>query len=1580
MKRFLAFLLICTLLVTQPVLLKAEEPSDTEEEQSEELPASRESAEFSRALARMGQVYDPALSALTIPDVLQKSAPKDYTVMIYMIGSNLESIGAAATNDLAEIEASGVDYGKANVIAYTGGSRRWFSDIPCDRNSILDMSKPAEERIIASTEANADMGAPLTLSNYINFCTEYYPAEHYMLVFWDHGGGPILGYGNDELFSSDALLLSELREAMDSTIFAKDQKLDLVGFDACLMGSLENMVLWSEYADYYIGSEELEPGDGWNYAFLSTLNKSQDPAEIGRSVVDNYQTYYEAKISDTYNPDLTLSLIDLSKAQQTVEAVSNISEEMSGDLTSTGFASIQRTRSDVKSFGFVPAASEDETATYFDLADLKDLAAQFADAYPKTAQKVMDAVDDMVVHQYASMNNASGVSMYFPSQNKWMYVGGENVLQEASVSDTYRFFLGKYASRWVESKAHDWLLGALSEEDDYYTIQLTEDQLESAAGCYLEILHLNFADNYVPALTNYQLKIEEDGTVRVPKDPDMILLSSDDDSDGAATMWPVTITEQSEDRIVYHLDRTRVTNSLEMDVSSGDVVSENVDISISAEPGSDDVKIMDVKAASGIGTQGKNSIDINGWECLSYNWNGYLINKGVKGETLPYTQWERDYIGMTFFSIDKGFTIEKKPLSQISGDFVFQVLLKDTTGDVYATDVQKVTGGNDTHVEADTPKGKLGFTISDGEAYVDQYAGSDERLEIPDTVEGVPVTAIGEVDTTNETVTEIILPDSIKKLGHSSLKGFRGLTKIQLNEGLETIGSFSFNRTQVTELDLPSTVRVIEKGAFGHMRALTKVDLNSGIETMHTGILLDCPVLTSITVDGKDTASGKGYKLEKGVLYAPDQKTLVAYPGAGPTTYTVLPGTETIGYGAFYGSLIQSVTLPDSLKTIGHYAFYDCMSLQVPTLPNGLTTIRSQAFGAAIWSLTVAQDSMEKQTIKIPASVEKIDIGAFDVFQARSFEVDPANKYYSALDGALMNLRGDCIIATASDGRGVLELPDGALSFDWDLLDYLDNYTGDYLSLQQFDIIFPASVTQLPLEDYYTSADKICFHCPAGSAAEAYAIEHGIKYDHLTDLTFTLQEEKQEDGTVLTFRVYNDHAMLEHVTTEAAVLKVPDTVSGKPVTAIGTGSYDLLKDPEEMFSFDNNNTVTEIQLPASVTELNDDSLQSFVSLEKINLPDGLIYMGANALPYGYDLEKIPAQVRTLGAGFASSSAKTIELPASLISFSKGAFTNFKELESFTVAAGNEAFTAKDGVLFDTTGTVLVSYPLGADPKYTVPEGVLEIGQGAFYYNDTLQEVKLPASLIYIGQEAFTYCSSLQQIDLPEGLQELGSHAFYNCSGLTTITIPASVSKIDTYCFWACEALADVKLQEGLLEIGDSAFYNTGLVSIDLPDSVESIGYSTFGMSTSEIKELRGKPYTLHIGPNLTSINSNSFISFPVEAYDVDPENPAYASVDGFLTDRSGDRLLSCPPGVTGEVHVPDSVTWLNYSCFETALFMTDLYIPATVTKVEYLSLPTDYVKDDNGDYQTIYRAKIHCKKGSAAETYALDNDIPYVID
>ena len=112
-------------------------------------------------------------------------------------------------------------------------------------------------------------------------------------------------------------------------------------------------------------------------------------------------------------------------------------EVLTDDMTAAGFAEIQRTRSDVKSFGYIAPASENEDATYYDLADLKDLASNFEDTYPAAAKKVMDAVDAMVVHHYASVSHASGVSFYFPLQNKWMYLGGTDILSATNFSRQY---------------------------------------------------------------------------------------------------------------------------------------------------------------------------------------------------------------------------------------------------------------------------------------------------------------------------------------------------------------------------------------------------------------------------------------------------------------------------------------------------------------------------------------------------------------------------------------------------------------------------------------------------------------------------------------------------------------------------------------------------------------------------------------------------------------------------------------------------------------------------------------------------------------------------------------------------------------------------------------------------------------------------------------------------------------------------------------------------------------------------------------------------------------------------------------
>ena len=183
------------------------------------------------------------------------TAEKNYTVMIYMNGSGLESGSGAASEDIQEMEEAGIDFNTSNVVLMTGGSSAWQSGIPADRDCILDLSRDPDDRIIAETAGPANMGDAGTLAAFVNYCTERFPARHYGLLFWGTGGGPVWGFGSDELNGGDGLLLSEMREAMDHTVFKSHARLDWVGFDADMMASVENAVLWRDYASCMIASE-----------------------------------------------------------------------------------------------------------------------------------------------------------------------------------------------------------------------------------------------------------------------------------------------------------------------------------------------------------------------------------------------------------------------------------------------------------------------------------------------------------------------------------------------------------------------------------------------------------------------------------------------------------------------------------------------------------------------------------------------------------------------------------------------------------------------------------------------------------------------------------------------------------------------------------------------------------------------------------------------------------------------------------------------------------------------------------------------------------------------------------------------------------------------------------------------------------------------------------------------------------------------------------------------------------------------------------------------------------------------------
>ena len=139
------------------------------------------------------------------------------TIMVYMVGSDLESKHASATTDLLEMSENIPQLEDINIVVYLGGANQYYSDfIEDDENAILELSTSGFSPV--ETLEPQNMGSSDTLSYFINYVTDNYQSDQYSLILWDHGGGPLLGYGLDET-TNDLLSLNEISTALSETSF-----------------------------------------------------------------------------------------------------------------------------------------------------------------------------------------------------------------------------------------------------------------------------------------------------------------------------------------------------------------------------------------------------------------------------------------------------------------------------------------------------------------------------------------------------------------------------------------------------------------------------------------------------------------------------------------------------------------------------------------------------------------------------------------------------------------------------------------------------------------------------------------------------------------------------------------------------------------------------------------------------------------------------------------------------------------------------------------------------------------------------------------------------------------------------------------------------------------------------------------------------------------------------------------------------------------------------------------------------------------------------------------------------------------
>ncbi len=276
-----------------------------------------------------------------------KAKPEsDWTICIYMCGSDLESNGGAATNNLIQMIETDIPEDNT-VLVMTGGALKWdpigqagqtvaggripkgsYVTPDSGHNQIFEVDDDGMHLLHTYPEY-LPMNDMNTAAAFLSYAMSYAPSDKLMISFWDHGGGPVRYSLHDEHTNAGASP-SEIAALVKAANEAWGKKIDLVGFDTCVTANLDMAWLLSPYAEYMVASEEIEPGKGWYYHWLSRATGT--PVELGKTIVDSY--------AQNSNPDntwadvsgMTLALIDLNRVPALADAFSAMAKELNAKL------------------------------------------------------------------------------------------------------------------------------------------------------------------------------------------------------------------------------------------------------------------------------------------------------------------------------------------------------------------------------------------------------------------------------------------------------------------------------------------------------------------------------------------------------------------------------------------------------------------------------------------------------------------------------------------------------------------------------------------------------------------------------------------------------------------------------------------------------------------------------------------------------------------------------------------------------------------------------------------------------------------------------------------------------------------------------------------------------------------------------------------------------------------------------------------------------------------------------------------------------------------------------------------------
>lgn len=401
---------------------------------------------------------------------------------------------------------------------------------------------------------------------------------------------------------------------------------------------------------------------------------------------------------------------------------------------------------------------------------------------------------------------------------------------------------------------------------------------------------------------------------------------------------------------------------------------------------------------------------------------------------------------------------------------------------------------------------------------------------------------------------------------------------------------------------------------------------------------------------------------------------------------------------------------------------------------------------------------------------------------------------------------------------------------------------------------------------------------------------------------------------------------------------VPSEIKGKPVTTLhgtfsGKETVKKVTVPEgvrliEYHAFHGCTALTTVVLPSSLEEMTENTFYQCTNLKTVSLDTAnskLTKIGQYSFAYcekltGFD---IPSSLKELEEGvfFRCSSLKKIIIPDTVEKIDRSAFyecTNVteikipgtvKEASDIALVGCEKVITAELPISMVTLANLQRSDDL--ETLVIVDDGSTELpDKDALNEKKKLKKVVFPDSLTSIPRAFCRSVSALEEVKLPANLKIISNASFSECTNLKTIDLPDTVTEIGAFAFADCTSLKDFTIPDGIKSIGEEAFYNSGITSLVVPESVETIDKLAF----SHMANLTNATFPAGCG-----------ITFS------DCKNLKTAKITGNPTVIDNYMFYECSQ--LTDFEIPGSVKKIGYAAFyNTAL--KEAVIPASVTEID----------------------------------------------